>query len=47
MQVEFSPLTGLMFGVNYAYYPPEIDKRGLNLVQVGLGLVMVQIAWET
>ena len=46
MQVEFSPLTGVMVGINYAYYPPEIDKRGLNLIQVGLFFVMVQIAWE-
>lgn len=46
MQIEFSPLTGIMIGMNYAYYPPEIDKRGLNLLQIGLGLLMVQIAWE-
>ena len=45
MQIEFSPLTGLMFGVNYAYYPPMDDMKGLNLIQIGLGLVMVQVTW--
>jgi len=46
MQIEFSPLYGLMFGVNYAYYPAIEEQNPLHLIQMGLGLVMVQIAWE-
>ena len=47
MQIEFSALTGLMFGINYAYYDQEEDQKGLHLVQIGMGLVMIQMSWET
>jgi len=47
MQIEFSPLTGLMFGINYAYYDPTEDHNGLHLIQLGVGLVMIQISWGT
>jgi len=47
MQIEFSPLTGLMFGINYAYYDPTEDRNALHLIQLGVGLVMIQISWET
>jgi hypothetical protein len=47
MQIEFSPLTGLMFGINYAYYDSEENRKGLHLIQLGAGLVMIQISWET
>jgi len=46
MQIEFSPLYGLMFGVNYAYYPEDFERKPMHLIQMGLGLVMVQISWE-
>lgn len=46
MEIEFSPLYGLMFGVNYAYYPETEDKKPLHLIQIAIGLVMVQIAWK-
>lgn len=46
MQVEFSPLYGLMIGCNYAYYPPVDDQKGLHLMQIALGLVIMQVAWE-
>ena len=46
MQIEFSPLYGLMLGVNYAYYPEDNEQKPMHLIQIGLGLVMVQIAWE-
>lgn len=47
MQIEFSPLTGVMFGLNYAYYESTDDLRGLHLIQIGIGLVMVQVSWAT
>lgn len=45
MQIEFSPIIGLMVGANYAYYEPEGDYLGLHLVQIGFGLFMIQITW--
>lgn len=45
MQLEFSAITGVMVGVNYAYYPPSEDQLGLNLIQVALGIFMIQISW--
>jgi|DEB0MinimDraft_4_1074332.scaffolds.fasta_scaffold33083_3 hypothetical protein len=46
MQIEFSPIYGLMFGMNYAYYPQMEEQNAMHLIQIGLGLVIVQIAWE-
>jgi hypothetical protein len=47
MQIEFSPLTGVMVGINYAYYDATNDLEGLHLVQIGIGLIMVQVSWTT
>lgn len=47
MQIEFSPLAGFMFGINYAYYDPTEDFTGMHLIQMGIGLVMIQISWTT
>ena len=46
MQIEFSPIYGLMFGFNYAYYPQIEEQKPMHLIQIALGLVIVQIAWE-
>ncbi len=46
MQIEFSPLYGLMLGCNYAYYPAEEEISPMHLLQIAVGLVMIQIAWE-
>ena len=46
MQIEFSPLYGFMLGFNYAYYPEDDQRKPLHLIQIAIGLVMVQIAWE-
>lgn len=47
MQIEFSPITGVMIGANYAYYEETQDLSGLHLVQIALGLFMIQISWAT
>mgnify|MGYP003133773747 FL=1 len=47
MQIEFSPLTGVMLGLNYAYYESTDEFDGLHLVQIGIGLIMVQVSWVT
>jgi hypothetical protein len=47
MQIEFSPITGVMVGVNYAYYEETEDLNGLHLVQFALGLFMIQVSWTT
>ena len=47
MEIEFSPLAGFMFGMNYAYYEPTDEFDGLHLVQIGIGLIMVQVSWIT
>lgn len=46
LQIEISPLYGMMLGINYAYYPPEVDVKEMHLVQIAAGLVMIQVAWE-
>ncbi len=46
MQIEFSPLVGIMFGINYSYYEATEELSALHLVQIGIGLIMVQVAWE-
>jgi len=45
MQIELSPMTGVMLGVNYAYYEPTQEEGGLHLIQVAIGLVMLNISW--
>lgn len=45
MEIEISPIIGFMVGVNYAYYPEEIDQLPLHHVQVGLGVAIVGITW--
>jgi hypothetical protein len=45
MQIEFSPLTGILVGANYAYYEPTHELRGLHLVQLALGLFVLNISW--
>jgi hypothetical protein len=45
MQIEFSPLTGVLVGVNYAYYDATDEYKGLNLVQLALGLFVLNITW--
>ncbi len=47
MQIEFSPITGIMVGVNYAYYEETDDLTGLHLVQFAVGLFMIQVSWTT
>lgn len=47
MEIEFSPLTGVMVGINYAYYEETNEFKGLHLVQIGIGLIMVQVSWVT
>jgi len=47
MQIEFSPMMGAMVGINYAYYEETYEFEGLHLVQIGLGLIMVQVSWAT
>jgi hypothetical protein len=47
MQIEFSPLMGVMVGMNYAYYEATDEYEGLHLVQIGIGLIMVQMSWGT
>ena len=47
MQIEFSPLTGVVVGINYAYYEATDEFDGLHLVQIGIGLIMVQVSWLT
>lgn len=47
MQIEFSPLTGVMVGINYAYYEATDEFDGLHLVQIGIGLIMLQVSWLT
>ena len=47
MQIELSPLTGVMLGVNYAYYEETPEYEGLHLVQIALGLFVVQVSWIT
>lgn len=45
MEIEFEPLAGFMLGVNYAYYPEEIDKPPLHYVQIAMGLGIIGITW--
>jgi hypothetical protein len=45
MQVEFSPIVGVMFGVGYAYYEPTPQYKGMHLIQVACGLILIQITW--
>lgn len=45
MQIEFSALTGVLFGINYAYYEPTGEYGGLHLVQVALGIFVLNITW--
>lgn len=45
MQIEFSPLYGIMLGINYAHYPETDDFNALHLIQIGVGLVMIQVSW--
>lgn len=45
MQIELSPLYGVMFGINYAYYPEVDNLEPLHLLQIGAGLVMIQVSW--
>lgn len=45
MQIEISPITGVLLGINYAYYEATSEEQGLNLVQVCLGLLVINITW--
>jgi len=45
MQVEVNPVIGVMFGVGYAYYEPTEEYKAMHLVQVALGLLLIQITW--
>jgi len=45
MQLEFSAISGVMVGVNYAYYQPTPDESGLHLIQIALGIFMIQLSW--
>jgi hypothetical protein len=45
MQVEFSPIAEVMVGANYAYYEPNGEAEGLNLLQIACGLFIIQITW--
>ena len=47
MQIEFSPITGIMVGVNYAYYEETEELNGLHLIQFAVGLFMIQVSWAT
>jgi hypothetical protein len=45
MQIELTPITGVLIGVNYAYYEPTEELGGLNLLQVCCGLFVLNISW--
>lgn len=47
MEIEFSPVVGVMVGLNYAYYEETEDLNGLHLLQFALGLFMIQVSWTT
>ena len=46
MQIELSPIVGVMLGANYAYYEATAEERGLHLVQLALGLLVINVSWE-
>lgn len=47
MQIEFSPVIGVMVGANYAYYEATPEYPDLHLLQIAVGLFIIQVSWAT
>jgi hypothetical protein len=45
MQIELSPITGVLLGINYAYYEPTDELGGLHMLQICCGLFVINITW--